>query len=102
MPQLTSRERLDWPDLAKAICILLVVMMHCEGGYDLAGWQHQPMLKSIWHGLNEGIRPIRMPLFFLISGLLASGSILHPSDQTTRNRLHRPLISICSGAPFWH
>lgn len=84
-------ERLAWPDMAKALCILLVVLMHCEFAYDNADWLYRAELKQAWHVMNEAIRPLRMPMFFLVSGLLASGSVMNPNRRSLQNRLHRPL-----------
>lgn len=77
--------------MAKALCIILVVLMHCEGAYDDANWFYREELKLAWRGMNAAIRPLRMPLFFLVSGLLASASILRPDSRAQRNRFHRPL-----------
>lgn len=86
-----DRQELTWPNLAKAICILLVVMMHSGEQLAQLPWAHKEQLAHCWLIANEFIRPIRMPLFFLVSGLLASNSILFPQPSTQRNRLVKPL-----------
>jgi uncharacterized membrane protein YcfT len=87
----TDRQELTWPNVAKAICILLVVMMHSADQISQLPWSHRDQLANYWLIANEFIRPIRMPLFFLVSGLLASGSILSPRVDTQHNRLVKPL-----------
>lgn len=86
-----DRQELVWLNVAKAVCILLVVMMHLGEQLALMPWAHQGMLRDGWHDINGFIRPLRMPLFFLVSGLLASDSILRPRRDTQHKRLTRPL-----------
>ncbi|MCM3661065.1 acyltransferase [Georgenia satyanarayanai] len=75
MPQqlVQAPPRLDWVDLAKAAAIVLVVVYHVggtgvsyllpgSGGWALDGWRL----------LNSALVPVRMPLFFLASGVLAA------------------------------
>ena len=60
----TSATRVDWVDVAKGICIVMVVMVHATLGVEVAagqqGWMHHAVAWA---------RPFRMPDFFLISGL---------------------------------
>lgn len=62
--------RIDWIDLAKGICIILVVLLHSTYGAEKAlgeqGWLH---------GFVEWARPFRMPDFFLLAGLFLSHRI---------------------------
>lgn len=57
-----------WVDVARGICIILVVMMHSALGVEKAtgqaGWVHAIVAWS---------KPFRMPDFFFLSGLLAAG-----------------------------
>lgn len=91
MTTAVSRQDLVWPNLAKAGCILLVVMMHLGEYMANMPWADKAELVSVWHVVNGLIRPVRMPLFFLVSGLLASDSIMRPRIDTQRNRLVKPL-----------
>ena len=65
--------RVPWVDIAKGICIILVVMMHTTLGLEKAagvtGWMHH---------LVEFAKPFRMPDFFLISGLFLAATINRP------------------------
>ena len=62
---MTGRERIEWVDAAKGICIILVVMMHSTLGVENAmggqGWLH---------GLVAFSDAFRIPAFFLLAGLL--------------------------------
>lgn len=66
-------KRIDWVDIAKGICIILVVMMHSTLGVEAAaaqtGWMHYVVAFAA---------PFRMPDFFLISGLFLSQVIDRP------------------------
>lgn len=59
--------RVDWVDVAKGICIILVVMMHATLGVEAEmgreGFMHWAVAFS---------KPFRMPDFFLVSGLFLS------------------------------
>jgi uncharacterized membrane protein YcfT len=59
-----ARERIDWVDTAKGVCIILVVMMHATLGVgaEMGG-------EGFMHALVEFSKPFRMPDFFLVSGL---------------------------------
>lgn len=72
LPREGSR-RLDWVDIAKGICIVLVVMMHSTLGVEKAiGGQ------TALHGFIEWAKPFRMPDFFFISGLFLASRIDRP------------------------
>ncbi|RCS24910.1 acyltransferase [Phyllobacterium salinisoli] len=59
-----EKQRIDWVDIAKGMCIIFVVMMHSTLGVEKAagaeGWMHYVVAFA---------KPFRMPDFFLISGL---------------------------------
>lgn len=75
-----ERPRLPWIDVAKGICIILVVMMHSTLGVERetgqAGWLH---------AVVSWAKPFRMPDFFFLSGLLA-GSVLRLDRRTFSDR----------------
>ena len=66
-------DRVDWVDVAKGICIVMVVMMHSTLGVESAagatGWMGYAV---------EYARPFRMPDFFLIAGLFLASRIDAP------------------------
>ena len=66
-------DRVDWVDVAKGICIAMVVMMHSTLGVENAagatGWMGYAV---------EYARPFRMPDFFLIAGLFLASRIDAP------------------------
>lgn len=78
-------DRLAWLDVAKGLCILLVVLHHVTSKYvmvvlppDLAGFG------AAWYELNSTLKPMRMPVFFVVSGFFAAGAIHRPWSQISR------------------
>lgn len=52
MGQFVEKKRIEFIDLAKGVCILMVVMGHCGFPINIPGWEI-----------------VRMPLYFILSGL---------------------------------
>lgn len=75
MARLETRNetRLAWVDVAKGLCILLVVLMHATLGVEKAIGSETSL-----NAFVEWARPFRMPDFFLISGLFLAARIDRP------------------------
>lgn len=72
-PDHSAAARLAWVDVAKGVCILLVVLMHATLGVEKATGE------TTWlNAAVEWARPFRMPDFFLISGLFLAARIDRP------------------------
>lgn len=76
--QVGDAQRLAWVDIAKASAIILVVFYHVGRvglgmAPGVAGDQTRP-----WLELNKVLLPVRMPVFFLVSGLLAARAVHYP------------------------
>lgn len=57
MTQIESKKRIEWVDLAKGICIILVVIHHLSS------------TMGVSDGVSEFCSVFRMPLYFILSGL---------------------------------
>lgn len=66
----TTYGRLGWVDAAKGLCILLVV-----AGHAIINLNNNGFATGIWEEINLVIGPVRMPLFFLLSGLFAAKAL---------------------------
>lgn len=70
--QTAERVRLRWPDAARGLAILLVVVLHATralGDLDLSGaWG---TVLAGWDRVNAALGAMRMPLFFAVAGLFA-------------------------------
>ncbi|MBN4925273.1 acyltransferase family protein [Hoyosella rhizosphaerae] len=77
-----AKQRVEWVDLAKGLTITLVVLLHAVGmltRFDLA--------PEFWNGINGFVQPIRMPLFFVASGLFAQGMLRMTWATMLRSRV---------------
>ncbi len=74
-----STTRLQWPDVAKGVCILLVVLHHVTGKqYGMVVPSGLGLAEDAWLWVTAALKPIRMPLFFAVSGFFAASSIARP------------------------
>ncbi len=74
--------RVPWVDVAKGITILLVVVFHAQ--IYLA---HKGLGLGLYTQINTVLQPVRMPLFFAVSGLLAVSLIRQDWGLVLRNRV---------------
>jgi uncharacterized membrane protein YcfT len=82
--------RVAWADVAKGVCILLVVSWHVVvKDYLLVDWHIGLPLPGAWGTLGEQLLPLRMPLFFTISGVFAANAVLRPWPAVLRSRVAR-------------
>jgi len=80
MPLMTARAREGWPDVVKGVCIILVVMWHVvvKHSSDLP-WEDAGGVPEIWTVVSAQLLPLRMPLFFVVSGMFAASAVLAPT-----------------------
>jgi uncharacterized membrane protein YcfT len=88
----SHRQRVDWVDYAKGICIIFVVMMHSTLGVEDAIGR-----EGFMHAVVAFARPFRMPDFFLISGLFLAQVI----DRDWRTYLDRKLVHFAYFYLLW-
>ncbi len=86
--------RLAWVDIAKGICILLVVMMHSVigTGTALGG-------EGFLHPVVAFAKPFRIPDFFLLSGLFlgrVNSARIHRESTNKEHKFTKPPQSIAS------
>lgn len=75
-PERPPRARESWADVAKGACILLVVLWHVvTKNFLQVDWRLPVPLPGAWGLLGEQLLPLRMPLFFAISGMFAAGAV---------------------------
>jgi uncharacterized membrane protein YcfT len=75
--------RVVWVDAAKGMSILLVVLHHVVSYLQVRGWVPAPVAAG-----NEALASLRMPLFFLASGLFVAGPMAAP----WRTLLHKRVV----------
>lgn len=88
----TVPSRVDWVDIAKGICIIMVVLMHSTLGVEKAvgaeGWMHELVVFA---------RPFRIPAFFLVAGLFLARRI----DQPWREYLDSKVVHFAYFYVLW-
>ncbi|MEJ5914109.1 acyltransferase family protein [Pseudokineococcus sp. 1T1Z-3] len=75
-------ERLAWVDRARGAAILLVVLHHC-----VAAALAQGLLGERVPAVDALLAGVRMPLFFLVSGLLAARALERPWRALLRGKV---------------
>lgn len=85
---MTPASRVAWLDLARAVSIVLVVVYHVSVGanIDLLGGPNRPAARW-WSDVNMALVPLRMPLFFAVSGVLAAAALHRPWSRVLRPRI---------------
>jgi uncharacterized membrane protein YcfT len=79
-----------WMDTAKGLCILLVVSWHVIWkSYLHLDWAEPGLVGAAWSAFGRALLPMRMPLFFLISGMLAVAAAARPWRTVARSKVAR-------------
>lgn len=81
-----QRPRLVWVDIAKASSILLVVLVHATHKHFAQLGSVAPSVIDGWVRVHEVLTPLRMPVFFVASGLLAASALQRPWPAVRRRR----------------
>lgn len=83
-----TSSRIEWVDAAKALAIILVVVYHVSGWvFWLVFADRVPAWTNPWNALSALLVPIRIPLFFLMSGVLAHRAVRRPWGTLLRTRI---------------
>jgi uncharacterized membrane protein YcfT len=90
---LSGQQRLGWVDVAKGFTMILVVMLHSVTKHYLAlDWAVDIPAGRAWRATNFLFEPMRMPLFFLLSGLLAASSLSRDAVSPFKRRVVDPYL----------
>jgi D-alanine--D-alanine ligase len=85
-----AAKRVVWADTAKGACILLVVLWHVVMKHYLQiDWKLSVPLPGAWGTLGEQLLPLRMPLFFAVSGIFAVNAVGRPWRVLGRSKVAR-------------
>ncbi|MFG1866909.1 acyltransferase family protein [Micromonospora arborensis] len=87
-PARPRSHRAEWADAAKGFCIILVVLWHVVvKDYLQFDWHVPVPVPGLWGTLGEQFLPLRMPLFFTISGVFAANAAQRPWRVVARSRI---------------
>ncbi|WP_091606615.1 acyltransferase family protein [Arthrobacter koreensis] len=77
------KERLSWIDFSKGLCMVLVVLYH------LSLWMETEVHSGpgLWWVISDALNPLRMPLFFFISGYLSVSALRRPLGSSRSRTL---------------
>ncbi|MDO5627692.1 MAG: acyltransferase [Mobilicoccus sp.] len=67
--------RLEWIDAARGLAVAAVVLLHVSIGHFYGLPHADENVLPIWDRINQIVGLIRMPLLFVVSGMLAAGKI---------------------------
>jgi uncharacterized membrane protein YcfT len=73
--QKSTAEYLPWVDVAKAAAIILVVLFHSRYTTWFVGFTNDDFADDFWGYAGEALTPLRMPVFFVVSGMLAASAV---------------------------
>jgi fucose 4-O-acetylase-like acetyltransferase len=82
---LSNREK--WADAVKAGCIFLIVLGHATGLMHMVDGAVPSTATEVWKYATQALAPVRVPLFFLISGYFASRALRRPWRTVSVTRL---------------
>jgi uncharacterized membrane protein YcfT len=98
-------QRIAWADLARALAVVLVVLYHAGGAWIHTVVEDVGEFGRLVGVMNSMLLTVRMPLFFLVSGLLAARALDRPWSQVYRGRVLDLIwpfaIWTAAFAPFW-
>ena len=78
--QAPSPDRMRWIDIIKATSVILVVLWHVVQTLDV--FIDGTIVADAWYQFMLFLEPLRMPVFFLVSGMLASAAVKRPWSWT--------------------
>ncbi len=76
--------RLAWADVVKGLSIVLVVLHHVVTKLVVPALPEGAAVATAWTDLTYALKPVRMPLFFLVGGLFAAGAVTRPPRAAVR------------------
>ncbi len=94
--------RLGWMDTARGITMILVVLLHAD-----VVAQHERYLVLLVMLFDYALFPMRMPMFFLVSGLLAASLLRRSAGEVLRRRvlhyawLYALWLALLAGVHGW-
>lgn len=83
----TPRARIPWVDTLKGVAIIMVVVQHLASRFDA---ELNPDGRGVWTVFSQFFIPLRMPLFFFLSGLVVAHAVTR-GGPALRKRVLGPL-----------
>ena len=86
-------------DLVKGTSVLIVVLFHAE----IHMYKVVPdgVASNVWHTVMMVIEPLRMPIFFMVSGMLATSALTRPWNKSRRRTYGMTYLYVLWSAIFF-
>ncbi len=95
----TARPRIEWMDLVRGFAVILVVLFHSV--VHMQSITRGEPVSDVWFTAMNVLEPFRMPMFFLVSGMLATGAIARPWKMSRRRTYGTTYLYILWSAIFF-
>ncbi len=95
----TARPRIEWMDLVKGTTVLVVVLFHSV--IHMEAISKEDNVTAVWFTSMNVLEPMRMPLFFMVSGMLAAGAVSRPWRLSRRRTYGMTYLYILWSAIFF-
>lgn len=95
----TARPRIEWMDLVKGSTVLIVVLFHSVN--QMESITKDDNVSAVWFTSMNVLEPMRMPLFFMVSGMLAAGAIARPWRMSRRRTYGMTYLYLLWSAIFF-
>lgn len=86
LPPAAATTRFEWADSARGLSVTLIVVLHLWSIH-LTYWIADAAVMRVLVDVIEWTMPLRIPLFFFVSGFLASRSLTKPWRSAWRGRV---------------
>lgn len=80
-------ERQHWADIAKAAAVVLVVVYHVAPTFANSMTLNSNAFEDAVTHFSRALLPLRIPLFFFVSGILARNAIMRPWRGAAQKRI---------------
>lgn len=70
-----AAKRITWLDSARGVAVVAVVLLHVSIGHFYMLDHSSRYTVPVWDRVNQVVSVVRMPLLFVVSGMLATGKI---------------------------
>jgi uncharacterized membrane protein YcfT len=83
-----AKPRDVWADATKGLCVVLVVVYHVIWLHLVViDWNVSLPATQAWSAFVNALLPMRMPLYFTISGMFAANAVARPWGTVARSRI---------------
>ncbi|MFA7323102.1 MAG: acyltransferase family protein [Candidatus Nanopelagicales bacterium] len=94
-----GRPRIEWMDLVKGTTVIVIVLSHAIDLMEPIAGGHP--IQHAWSLLETILEPMRMCLFFMVSGMLATAAVTKPWNKVRRRTWGMAYLYVLWSAIFF-